>query len=96
MQAAAGQDSSIPGLSASEAEGHARAVADVLNSVLASQIQVVDAEKEEEELKHASAHSSDADPGMHRPMESECRFIRSMYNGQCLLQQRVFCRDGLL
>ncbi len=49
-------------LSPEEAEAHSQAVADVLNSVLTSQIQIVDAEKEEDHLKNLIAESS-SDPG---------------------------------
>lgn len=49
-------------LSPEEAEAHSQAVADVLNSVLTSQIQIVDAEKEEGKLKNLIAESS-TDPG---------------------------------
>lgn len=56
----------IPGLTPEEVEAHTQAVADVLNSVLTSQIQIVDAAKEENQLKNLIAGSpTDPDAGKH-------------------------------
>lgn len=58
MQNQGATGEAIPALSPEEAEAHSQAVADVLNSVLTSQIQIVDAEKEEDKLKNLIAESS--------------------------------------
>lgn len=64
LQPAEGQENGAPALTPSEAQAHTQAVADVLNSVLASQIQIVDAEKKEDQLKSLIAEPSDSDNGI--------------------------------